>query len=187
MTKNSVSFLILLGFIGQGSCKQKNDSENALLTSYRLMNAMERVDSYYIVKNPTLKSFIAKAKLKNVEPETLEIGHIIGQSDTLIYKIKESKNEINSIRQLRETEVKIRAIEFLEHMKKFELQTQEVLKQLTDNDPLNDKDNTKAYSETIQEFSNKHSEYQSALSLFFQKNGINQKQVDSIVQRIKNK
>ncbi len=151
------------------------------------MNAMERVDSYYIVKNPTLKSFIAKAKLKNVEPETLEIGHIIGQSDTLIYKIKESKNEINSIGQLRETEVKIRAIEFLEHMKKFELQTQEVLKQLTDNDPLNDKDNTKAYSETIQEFSNKHSEYQSALSSFFQKNGINQKQVDSIVQRIKNK
>tara|TARA_R110000764_G_scaffold240089_1_gene342226 strand:- start:5276 stop:5839 length:564 start_codon:yes stop_codon:yes gene_type:complete len=187
MTKNFVSFLVLLAFIGLGSCKQKSNSENALLTSYKLMYAMERVDSYYVVKNPTLKSFIAKAKSKNAKPETLEIRDIIGQSNKLISKIKESENEINGIDHLKGTDVKIRAIEFLEHMKKFELQTQKILTQLTDNDSLNDKNNTQAYSETIQEYSNKHSNYQNALSSFFQKNGIDQKQVDSIVQRIKNK
>lgn len=187
MIKSSVSFLILLFFIGLGSCKQKSNSENVLLTSYKLMNAMERVDSYYVAKNPSLKSFIAKARFENLESDSQEVWAIIEQSDTLISKIKESENEIDGIEQLIDTDVKIRAIEFLEHMKKFELLTQQILKQLTDNDSLNDKDNTQAYSEIIKEYSNKHSEYQNTLSSFFQKNGIDQKQVDSIVRRIKNK
>jgi len=150
------------------------------------MNAMDRVDKYYVRKNPVLKNFIAESKLNDGETKTLEIRNIIKQSDSLISLIEVSKNEINSISEIQGTHIKNSTIELLEHLKKFELQTQEILKQQNDNDSTNDKQNVQAYSETIKISSTKHSKYQNALSEYFRKNGIDQKQVDSIVSTIKN-
>ena len=187
MNRIFISFVFLVVFCIVVSCRTKNLKENPYLNAHKMMYAMERVDKYYVKKNPLMKEFLKKSKLNKNEISTYDIKQILQQSDSLIMKIEISKSEIENIEELRNTDLKTSSIDFLDHLKEFELLTQQILKKLTNNNHNKEGIKKETYNKTIAEYSIKHSKYQNALSAYFSKYGITQKEVDSMVSLIKSK